>query len=170
MKVLRALVVLGIVQAGLILGYLGIDALRTGPEAPFTWERLDAPAHTLVVERADAPAAVPKDLVLVHFWATWCAPCEAELPALLEAAEASGVPLLAVTDEPWPVVVRHFGGDVPEGIVRDPTGEAAAAWRVSGLPDTFVVRDDRVIGRMGGPRDWASSGARRFLAEARKGR
>lgn len=108
---------------------------------------------------------MPAGHSLVHFWATWCAPCVKELPALLDAAEAEGVPLLAVTDEPWPVVERFFGGGVPGGIVRDPAADAAARWGVSGLPDTFVVQDGRIVARMGGPRDWTSARARTFLRD-----
>lgn len=59
------------------------------------------------------------------------------------------------------------GGAVPIYVVRDTTGGAAAAWRVSGLPDTFVVRDGRVVGRMGGPREWGTAEARGFLRELR---
>lgn len=162
MTVARGLVLLVLLQAALVGAYLAVESVRVTP-APFGVEALDEPAPPLAVERAGAPVAVPPGPHLVHFWATWCAPCVVELPALLAAAEAEGLPLLAVTDEPWPAVAAFFDGDVPTAVVRDPRGDAAAVWRVSGLPDTFVVVDGRVVGRMGGPRRWESPDATAYL-------
>lgn len=143
-------------QAGLVAAYFVVERARA-PEAPFSWEALDLPAPA-EPERTSEPA-------VVHFWATWCEPCRTELPSLLEAAEDEGVALLAVTDEPWPVVERYFDGEVPPEIVQ---ADAVAAWQVSGLPDTYVVRDGRIVARIGGPRDWSTSEARAFLRRFRR--
>ncbi len=63
------------------------------------------------------------------------------------------------------LVQRYFEGQVPEPIVRDPGGATRAAYQyqVSGLPDTFVVEDGRIVARVGGPRDWTLPAARRFV-------
>ena len=164
-KILAALVAL---QLGLALLWRGVESARA-PEAPLAWESLDAPAPALVVVRQGLPHPVPPETHLVHFWATWCGPCLTELPELLEACEDEGVPLLAVTSEPWPDIASWFGGQVPGAIVRDPDGRTVTDWQVSGLPDTFLVEDGRLIARMGGPRDWSSPTARRFLGEVAAG-
>ncbi len=133
-------------------------------------EALEEPAPPLRIERDGGALTEPSELHLVHFWATWCAPCQEELPGLIDATEAQGVSLVAVTDEPWPVVEQYFDREVPAEIARDPTGSAAETWRVSGLPDTFVVREGRVVGRMGGPRDWRTPEAQGLLRELRSAR
>jgi len=163
-RVLSALLAL---QALLIAAYLGVEASRE-ESAAFTWEALDEAAPTLEVEHAGRPRAIPGEQHVVHFWATWCAPCLVELPGLLEAAEAEGIPLLAVTDEPWPAVQAWFGDKVPAAVVRSRSGEAAKRWQVSSLPDSFVVADGRMTARLGGTRDWPSQTARRFLREVRR--
>lgn len=158
-----------ILQLVLVVTWRWVESSRV-EEVPLAWEALDAPAPALVVERFDGARAVPEAAHLVHFWATWCGPCLEELPGLLEACEAEGVALLAVTDEPWPVIEAWFHGEIPAAIARDTGGRALGDWQVSGLPDTFLVEDGRLIARMGGPRDWSSRSARRFLREAAAGR
>lgn len=155
-------------QALLLLGYLGLEASRRDPGTAFAVEALDEAAPPLEIEHAGRLRSVPESPHIVHFWATWCAPCVQELPSLLAAAEAEGLPVLAVTDEPWPTVQAWFNGVIPSAVVRDRPGEALQAWQVSGLPDSFVVVDGRIKARMGGVRDWSSRDARRFLREVKR--
>jgi len=158
----RWLVALIAAQIAVIVLFVWVERGRRSRPA-FHWERLDEPVPALIVEHDGESVTPPLRPYVVHFWATWCVPCRTELPGLVAAARAEGVVLLAVTDEPWPVVERYFDGNVPTAVMRDPTGDAARAWGVSGLPDTLVVRRGRVVARMGGPRDWATPDAGAFL-------
>jgi thiol-disulfide isomerase/thioredoxin len=162
-RVLRGLAALVALQGVLLVAWWAVERQRARPVGVFEWAPVDGEAPSLEVVRESVPVPVPDETYLLHFWATWCAPCQEELPGLLDAAEEEGVPLLAVTDEPWPEVEAWFDGEVPSAVVRDPSGEAAARWGVSALPDTYVVSEGRPTARMGGPRAWDAVGARDFL-------
>ncbi len=80
----------------------------------------------------------------MNFWATWCAPCVEEMPALarLRARLAPrGFEVLAVNQGEMPQRVSAFvsrsGLDLP--ILLDRDKEAGKAWRVRALPTTFIV-------------------------------
>ncbi|MAQ18790.1 MAG: hypothetical protein CMN30_28840 [Sandaracinus sp.] len=143
---------------------------RTDPSAAITpFELPDAP-----LERAGgdgAPVRVDRP-ALLHFWATWCAPCRQELPSLLKLAdEIDGVRVIAVSDEPWSAIEAHFApGPVPRWIARDPAGELRRALGARTLPDTYVVDDDGVARRrVAGSLDWARPSIRAWVLSLRTG-
>lgn len=173
-KLLLGIAVLGLLQVAVIAGYRYVDGRRSASPARFPVERL-APARAapkLALERADGTRTALRDhrgqVVLVHFWATWCPPCVKELPELLQTARAlgaGGLVVLAVSlDDDWSVVRTFFAGDVPPEIYRATDPQAHRAYEVSALPDTFLVsRDGDLEVRYGGARPWASRGAREHL-------
>lgn len=178
----RAAVVLGLAaaQAGAVLLYRSVESQRAARTqgAPFAHERLTPrPAPELTFSTPDGThhrlSKYRGKPVLLHFWATWCPPCKAELPALLalgrELEQQGGARVVALaTDEDWGEVRRFFGGSVPPEVVREPAARAAAAFEVSVLPDTYLIGEDgRVLLRFGGARDWSSEAARSVLHGAR---
>jgi peroxiredoxin len=111
-------------------------------------------------------------LVVLNFWATWCTPCTLEMPtleALWQDYRDRGLVVLAVSlDRGAPRAlldpyVKHLALTFP--ILLDPDMAAANAWRVTGLPTTFLVRPGGdVVGVAIGPREW-NSGQMRSLLE-----
>ncbi len=98
--------------------------------------------------------------VIVNFWATWCEPCVAEMPALQRLRNrlaAQGIEVIAVNYEENAGRIRPFverlGLTFP--IVRDHDGTARSAWHVDVFPATFVVGpDQRIVWRAAGEIDW----------------
>jgi peroxiredoxin len=101
-------------------------------------------------------------VVLLNFWATWCEPCEREMPAMQRLHEKlgpEGLRLVAVSvDDDGEAVDRfrqRFGLTFP--ILWDPDQHASGAYQTYRYPETLLIgRDGIVVERYIGPREWDS--------------
>ncbi|MBN9405643.1 MAG: TlpA family protein disulfide reductase [Burkholderiales bacterium] len=88
-------------------------------------------------------AALRGRAVLINFWATWCAPCKEEMPALQTLAELEGerLAVLAVNvREPLPRVRRYVrSSGLTLTVLPDPKGTITDAWGIKVFPTTVLV-------------------------------
>ena len=92
---------------------------------------------------------------LVNVFASWCAPCRAEAPALARLAEQIEILGIAYKDRPEDsrkFLAQYGDPFVAVGVDRD--GDAGMAWGVYGVPETFLVgADGTILMRHAGPTD-----------------
>ena len=124
-----------------------------------------APAATAFQTIDGAPADLSDyagDVVVLNFWATWCAPCKAEMPSLQRLADATAGQGVAVVTMAFgrhnPAAMARFWDEVGATTLplhRDPTTDLARALGVRGLPHT-VVLDPRgmVVAQLTGEAEW----------------
>jgi peroxiredoxin len=100
-------------------------------------------------------------LVLVNFWATWCPPCVAEMPALERLHKTlapEGLVVLGVSVDEDEKALESFlaKSQVSFPILRDPGGNVASgSFRTTGYPETFVIDAAGVVKETYvGPADW----------------
>ena len=103
-------------------------------------------------------------LVLLNVWATWCAPCRKEMPALDRLQQklgGAGLEVIALSiDRGGPAAVRRFYDEIGIKALRiyiDQSGEASFALGVNGIPATLLIdQAGRELRRKIGPAEWDS--------------
>jgi peroxiredoxin len=90
------------------------------------------------------------DVVLVNFWATWCAPCRAEIPDFEEAYrfyKDQGFIILGVNQQEAPQVVEPFVAELgmTYPVLLDQRGQLMKEYRILGMPTSLLIDRDGVI-------------------------
>ena len=110
-------------------------------------------------------------IVLLNFWATWCAPCRKEMPMLSELQTELGgntfeVVTLATGRNALPAMKKFLSKiDVDNlPLHRDPKQKIARDMAVLGLPITVILNTEgQEIARLRGDADWSSENAKDIL-------
>jgi thiol-disulfide isomerase/thioredoxin len=111
-------------------------------------------------------------VVVLNFWATWCPPCIAEMPALDKLQSELGGKDFAVvavsTDRQGIKKSAPFyrkAGITHLALYNDARGGLLDAFQAHALPITILIdRDGKVVGRMEGPAQWDSAEAKALIA------
>lgn len=107
--------------------------------------------------------ARPGKVTVINFWALWCAPCKAEMPALVALREelaGDGIDVVAVNLGDPADQVRDFvaANGLQELPVAMDDKKASASWYVNALPVTYVIDPKgRIAYAALGPRDWGDA-------------
>ncbi|GHF33015.1 TlpA disulfide reductase family protein [Seohaeicola zhoushanensis] len=154
-----------------------LEAMREGDMKKLAFHVEPRPTSEAAFQLADGAgtgslADYRGKVVLLNFWATWCAPCRKEMPALQQLQTELG-------GDDFQVVTLATGRNSPEGIVKffdeigvtdlprhqDPKQAVAREMGVMGLPVSVLIdRDGREIARLIGDADWASDNARAIIS------
>jgi len=151
-------------------------AARTGDMKKLVFHSTPKDVSTAAFELADGAgtgtlADYKGKLVLVNFWATWCAPCRKEMPDLAALQTEFG-------GEDFEVVTIATGRNSPQGIRRffdetgidnlprhqDPRQALAAQMAVFGLPISVLLDENgQEIARLRGDAHWVSDSAKAVI-------
>ncbi len=152
-----------------------------------TLEKLDVPAtpraapDTVFTSMDGKPTTLADfkgRVVVMNLWATWCAPCKAEMPTLakLQATYATQpvtvLPISVDRDSDVNLINEEMAANAPLKSYRDPSYKLSFALepKAAGYPTTVIYdRQGRERARMAGPADWSSAEAKgiveKLLAE-----
>lgn len=161
-----------------------LSPLQTGTMTTFVFKKAPEPVGEVAFVDKDGRERTLKDwrgrVVLLNLWATWCAPCRKEMPALDNLQKQLGsdqfeVVALAI-DRAGKDAAARFLEQVAAtnlGLYVDATGRMSSPLKVVGLPTTILLdREGREVGRLTGPAEWDAPEAvtliRAHLAETAK--
>lgn len=120
-----------------------VEAAKVGRVSPeFTLKDGDGVKHSLSDYRGKG--------VIINFWATYCPPCEKEMPYLERAYKQykhQGIEILAINVGEPTVVVKQFASakNLSFPMLLDRDGVVVEKYQVQNLPITFVVDDNGEI-------------------------
>lgn len=159
----RVLVQRGLIKTG-IFGSTEANVEEHLDSAALDWAFRDLEGNTYTL------AALSDKPVFLNFWATWCAPCRAEMPSIISLIEKAGNEahfVLITYDSPEKVsnFLEQNDWDIP---VFFPINNAPPLLDASSLPTTLVVNTEgEIIHRSEGMRDWSSKKATDLLVNAK---
>jgi thiol-disulfide isomerase/thioredoxin len=167
MKARLALAFAGVAIAAAALGVYFATRQADG-KLPFARSASPKPMPELAFEDADARPHTLADFrgkyVLLNIWATWCAPCREEMPALDRLQASMGgarfqVLPLSVDQQGLPIARKFYAetGIKALPLYVDPTAKAAFTLDAAGLPATLLIDPaGREVGRHLGAVKWDS--------------
>jgi len=168
----RQWLVVGTIVAGMVAGAVALVknspdnyGVAVGGPAP-DFRVVDLASGDTVSLRAKYKGQV----TLVNIWATWCAPCRQEMPAMesvYKELAPRGFKVAAVSiDKDGPETVRAFGTELglTFDLLQDQSGVIQETYQTTGVPESFLLdRDGKIIKRIMGAHDWASQVNRELI-------
>jgi thiol-disulfide isomerase/thioredoxin len=154
----------GAFMALVVFGFtLGLVGVLYSPEDDLTTSALigsEAPAFEFeTLGRRESLLDLRGKVVLINFWASWCAPCLEEMGSLIELEKK-------LADRNFVLLMIHVGEDkedalkvgaLPQRVVFDVLPSVLSDYSVSALPHSVLIdKDGTVIQEFKGPRDWVS--------------
>jgi cytochrome c biogenesis protein CcmG/thiol:disulfide interchange protein DsbE len=156
-------VILLAVLLGLVGCYAGTRPSRIGSAAP------DFTVHDS--ERTVTLSQLKGQVVVLNFWATWCAPCIEEMPSLVQMQQrmkAKGVTVLAVSVDVDENQYRRFLREHNVSLlsVRDADQKSNELYGTFKFPETYVIDRNGVVRRKFiGAVDWTEPEVIDFLGK-----
>jgi peroxiredoxin len=134
---------------------VGLAALKEGTKSiDFTLQGLDGKKIAL--------SSFKGKLVFLNFWATWCPPCRAEMPAmerLYQKLKGKGLEILAVDLQEEAKSVQNFvkQNKLSFTVVLDKDGRMGATYGARSIPTSYIIgRNGDVLGGTIGGKEWDS--------------
>ncbi len=155
------------IAVGVVLGVIGFGigaALLLTPEITRIEPGARAPDYTVASVTSDDSVSV-RDyrgrVVLLNLWATWCPPCEQEMPSmerLYQEMGPQGLEVVAISiDQLTPDAVRQWADErgLSFTVLQDRSGRIQQVYQTTGMPESFVVdREGVIVKKVIGATEW----------------
>lgn len=146
--ILPLLVVIGLIA----LFWRGLDPARNPASLSSALIGKPVPAFTLAGLAPGQPGLRDTDLrgqvTVLNFFASWCAPCRAEHPLLLELSKETKIRLVGITYKDKPVDSVRFLSELGNpfaAIGADESGRIGIDFGLTGVPETYIIDREGIV-------------------------
>ena len=97
-----------------------------------------------------------KKFYLLNIWASWCLPCKDEHPILINLSKNSKIEIIGLNYKDNTLKAKSFLqelGNPYKKIISDKDGTIAIEWGAYGVPETFLIYNNKIIKKIIGPID-----------------
>ena len=150
MTMKRFYIPVGIFIALALFLAVGLNLNTSEIPSPF----IGKPAPDFLLPRLDdsnikfSPKNMRGKVWLLNVWASWCKPCRAEFPVLLDFAQTAAVPIIGFnytdTQEEGSQLLKQLGNPYQLS-VSDADGRVGMDYGVYGVPETFVIDKQGIV-------------------------
>lgn len=141
-----------VVAVLLAVFWRGLDPARNPASLSSALVGKSVPAFQLPGLTADQPGLSDADLkgqvTVLNFFASWCAPCRAEHPMLMDIARDPAIKLVGITYKDEPAKSLAFLeelGNPFAAIGVDETGRIGIDFGLTGVPETYIIDRDGIV-------------------------
>jgi peroxiredoxin len=121
-----------------------------GGGLPVVGEQAPDFSYTFADGRAARLSELRGTRVLINFWATWCAPCKEEIPALQQIADERGgeLAVLGINKLETLDVIGPFVDelDIRFTLVANPNGDISDRYGAKNIPISYFINSDGTVG------------------------
>lgn len=147
----------------LLIAALGTCLCGTGCYSGTRPAHIGNAAKEFTIQDSDRKVSLDQfrgQVVVLNFWATWCPPCQEELPSLMSMQErmrGRGIVVVGVSIDVDGNAYHSFLKE--HGVnfltVRDPQQKVAGLYGTSGWPESYIIDRQGILRRkIVGPIDW----------------
>jgi cytochrome c biogenesis protein CcmG, thiol:disulfide interchange protein DsbE len=161
-NILRAL------MAALAIAFLSVIAFSLRDTSAKEGDK--APDFNIITDsgRRITPESFGGKVLVLNFWATWCTPCVEEIPSLNEMQKRfakSGVVVVAVSIDKNQRKYRTFLSRIHVSFQTswDPKAQVSARYGTFQYPETYIVKDGRVMRKFANAEDWLTDDMTQYL-------
>ena len=91
---------------------------------------------------------------LLNIWSSWCVPCKQEHPILMELSQNNDLEIIGINYKDTKKNANDFLKDLGnpyDNIIFDNKGTNAIEWGAYGVPESFLINDNKIIKKYIGP-------------------
>jgi cytochrome c biogenesis protein CcmG, thiol:disulfide interchange protein DsbE len=129
-----------------------------------------APKFSITTDqgRQVTPLQFGGKVLVLNFWASWCQPCVQEIPSLnafQKRFAKDGVVVVAVSIDKNPEKYRAFLRRIPVVFetARDPKAGLSAEYGTYQVPETYIIKDGRILRKFAMGEDWTSDDMTQYV-------